>query len=235
MNAVLRKVDREPVGWPSREIELSCPEWLLARWERYYGREAAEAIARAALAEPEKYHARRSAPGYRLAEPSCRCSASNAARSFSISAPRRATRPRRRSKRACARWLATSITAASRSCGAWARDLVVLDGRRPLPFARRFDRILVDAPCSGTGTLGRNPEIKWRLESADLEDLPRRQKALLTNARAALAPGGLLVYSHLFARTEENRDVVAEVPPDWLSRPSSAFPDAIPGTVSTPL
>ena len=61
-------------------------------------------------------------------------------------------------------------------------DLVVLDGTRPLPFARRFDRILVDAPCSGTGTLGRNPEIKWRLTPGDLDDLRGRQSALLANA-----------------------------------------------------
>jgi 16S rRNA (cytosine967-C5)-methyltransferase len=87
--------------------------------------------------------------------------------------------------------------------------LVVLDGTRPLPFARGFDRILVDAPCSGTGTLGRNPEIKWRLKPADLDDLQRRQTALLGNARALLAEGGLLVYSTCSLEPEENEAVVA--------------------------
>ena len=94
--------------------------------------------------------------------------------------------------------------------------LVVLDGTRPLPFARRFDRILVDAPCSGTGTLGRNPEIKWRLRPDDLDDLRRRQGALLANARAALAPGGLLVYSTCSLEPEENEGVVAAVPPELV-------------------
>ena len=74
-------------------------------------------------------------------------------------------------------------------------NLVVLDGTRPLPFAHRFDRILVDAPCSGTGTLGRNPETKWRLRAARFARSPARQIALLRNGRAALAPGGVLVYS----------------------------------------
>ena len=63
-------------------------------------------------------------------------------------------------------------------------DLLVLDGTQPLPFAGRFDRILVDAPCSGTGTLGRNPEIKWKLRPEDLADLQRRQKALLAQRPA---------------------------------------------------
>src|SRR5690349_11325758 len=55
VNAVLRKVDRRPLTWPTREVDLSCPEWLLARWESFYGAIAAEAIARAALREPETY------------------------------------------------------------------------------------------------------------------------------------------------------------------------------------
>jgi 16S rRNA (cytosine967-C5)-methyltransferase len=94
--------------------------------------------------------------------------------------------------------------------------LVALDGTRPLPFARQFDRILVDAPCSGTGTLGRNPEIKWRLRPRDLDDLRLRQSALLAQARAALAPGGVLVYSTCSLEPEENEGVVAAVPPELV-------------------
>ncbi len=89
---------------------------------------------------------------------------------------------------------------------------MVVDGTRPLPFARCFDRILVDAPCSGTGTLGRNPEIKWRLTPEDLADLHARQSALLGHALALLAPGGLLVYSTCSLEPEENDEVVAGKP-----------------------
>ena len=67
-------------------------------------------------------------------------------------------------------------------------------------------------PCSGTGTVGRNPEIKWRLSPADFGDLQQRQIALLSNARAALAPGGLLVYSTCSLEPEENEQVVAGAP-----------------------
>jgi 16S rRNA (cytosine967-C5)-methyltransferase len=102
--------------------------------------------------------------------------------------------------------------------------LVVLDGTRPLPFGRCFDRILVDAPCSGSGTLGRNPEIKWRLTPADLEDLPRRQAALLANAREALAPGGLLVYSTCSLEPEENQAVAVGVPAELLLETALRLP-----------
>jgi 16S rRNA (cytosine967-C5)-methyltransferase len=87
--------------------------------------------------------------------------------------------------------------------------VVTLDASKPLPFTCRFDRILVDAPCSGTGTLARNPEIKWRLKPEDIANLQSRQIAILRNALAQLAPGGLLVYSTCSLEREENQDVVA--------------------------
>jgi 16S rRNA (cytosine967-C5)-methyltransferase len=71
---------------------------------------------------------------------------------------------------------------------------------------------LLDAPCSGTGTLARNPEIKWRLHPSDILRLRDKQTVLLRNALAALAPGGLLVYSTCSLEREENEDVVAGLP-----------------------
>jgi 16S rRNA (cytosine967-C5)-methyltransferase len=87
-----------------------------------------------------------------------------------------------------------------------------------------FDRVLADVPCSGTGTLARNPEIKWRLQTHisqrqgdmghhrdDLVDLHARQVAILRGALSKLRRGGRLVYSTCSLEPEENEDVVSEV------------------------
>ena len=89
--------------------------------------------------------------------------------------------------------------------------LVALDAEQPLPFNEQFDRILVDAPCSGTGTLARHPEIRWRLQPEQLGEFHRLQVRMLRNALAILAPGGRLVYSTCSIEPEENDAVVAEV------------------------
>jgi 16S rRNA (cytosine967-C5)-methyltransferase len=85
---------------------------------------------------------------------------------------------------------------------------VIAADARHLPFALTFDRILADVPCSGTGTLARNPEIKWRLKSEDLLDLQSRQVAILKSALAQLAIRGRLVYSTCSLEREENEAVV---------------------------
>lgn len=90
-------------------------------------------------------------------------------------------------------------------------EVVRVDATRPLPFSNKFDRILVDAPCSGTGTLGRNPEIKWRLQATDLPRLAASQAAILRNALDALRPGGRLVYATCSLEPEENELVIEKV------------------------
>jgi 16S rRNA (cytosine967-C5)-methyltransferase len=85
---------------------------------------------------------------------------------------------------------------------------VVAADARYLPLSETFDRILADVPCSGTGTLARNPEIKWRLKAEDLHDLQSRQRAILTSALTRLRVGGRLVYSTCSLEREENEAVV---------------------------
>jgi 16S rRNA (cytosine967-C5)-methyltransferase len=105
-------------------------------------------------------------------------------------------------------------------------ETLILDGTQPLPFERRFDRILVDAPCSGTGTLARHPEIRWQLRDDDLTDLHARQARLLKNALANLAPQGRLIYSTCSLEPEENEFVVKEA----LGGRQSQFRVVTPGS-----
>lgn len=85
---------------------------------------------------------------------------------------------------------------------------VIAADARALPLNAKFDRVLVDAPCSGTGTLARNPEIKWRLKLDDLRDLQSRQIDILRSAMAHLASGGMLVYATCSLEREENEEVI---------------------------
>ena len=85
----------------------------------------------------------------------------------------------------------------------------VLDATQ-LPFEKQFDLVLCDAPCSGTGTLSRNPEIRYRLTVNDLARHHERQVRLLRSAMRALCEGGRLAYSTCSLEAEENENVVAE-------------------------
>lgn len=117
--------------------------------------------------------------------------------------------------------------------------LVVHDATAELPFPEAsFDRVLVDAPCSGTGTLRRNPEIRWRLKPADIAELASRQIRILANAASMVRPGGFLLYSTCALEPDENEDVIATFikgHPDFHPTPLLAAPDLLTetGTVRT--
>lgn len=87
--------------------------------------------------------------------------------------------------------------------------IVQIDLARALPFDGAFDLVLVDAPCSGLGTLRREPDLKWRREPADLVTMAAVQQRMLAAAARAVAPGGVLVYATCSSEPEEN-DEVAE-------------------------
>ena len=215
VNAILRKTDRTPVPWPDRATELSMPLWLLQKWDRQFGPETTNKIAAAFLQPAQSYVASSGRiqdigaqsvvplldlhPGQTYLD---LCAAPGNKTAQAIQQGVRAV--------ACDIHLHRLKQMRDLNC-----PLVVLDGAQPLPFRTKFDRILVDAPCSGTGTLGRNPEIKWRLKPSDLFHLHSKQVALLRQALEHLCPGGRLVYSTCSLEMEENELVIQEIPGDW--------------------
>jgi len=231
VNAVLRRMTREKFAGAA---SASTPAWLMERWIRHYGAETAAGIARASLQAPERFiRVGSGAPpagavatdvpgafvlpegdpgGFRFQDIGSQavvpllelragmtfldlCAAPGNKTAQALETPLHAI--------ACDLHLSRA-----RTLTALGIPVVALDATRPLPFAGTFDRILVDAPCSGTGTLARNPEIKWRLRPEDIADLQGRQIALLRNALAALKPGGILVYSTCSLEPEENERVI---------------------------
>lgn len=239
VNAVLRKVNRSSVSWPDRATGLSQPPWLLERWERQYGPGVAGQIAQAFLEPPATWLRIPSGvvpPGIEVepsAIPGCFRLVAGSPGDLRIqdigsqsivplldlqpglslldvcAAPGNKTAQALESGvRAVACDLHHSRLAHLKGLGC---GLVMLDGAVSLPFRARFDRILLDVPCSGTGTLGRNPEIKWRLRPKNLADLHQLQARLLSNALERLAPGGKLVYSTCSLEPEENEAVLEEV------------------------
>ena len=230
VNAVLRKVNRDPVAWPSAAVELSHPAWLLERWERQYGPETAAAIARANLRVPLTWvnpaTGRIQDIGSQAIVPLLHIEPGQTFLDLCAAPGNKTAQALAAGARVTACDIHLRRLALLRDLGV---DLVVLDGTQTLPFRRRFDRILVDAPCSGTGTLARNPEIKWRLQPADLGDLHTRQSALLAQGWQALAPGGLLVYSTCSLEREENEDVVATLPGAPVAETMHRIPGRDPG------
>jgi 16S rRNA (cytosine967-C5)-methyltransferase len=237
VNAVLRKVNRAPVKWPNRATEFSTPAWMLTRWEQRHGAQLAAGIAAAFLETPQTYVR---APGGRIdgleLEPTAvagcyRVVSGRPEPSMMQDIGSQSIvglldlRPGMSFLDVCAspgNKTAQAIEAGVRTVAcdvSWKRlvglkrldcALVQLDGTAPLPFAARFDRILLDAPCSGTGTIGRNPEIKWRVQPEEFASQHARQLRLLINAMERLSRGGKLVYSTCSLEREENCDVVYE-------------------------
>jgi 16S rRNA (cytosine967-C5)-methyltransferase len=95
-----------------------------------------------------------------------------------------------------------------RASGATTVRIVRLDLSRPLPFRNVFDCVFVDAPCSGLGTLQRDPDIRWRRRPEELPLFARNQFAQLTCAAEGVKPGGRLIYATCSSEPEENEGVV---------------------------
>ena len=246
-NAVLRKVNRDVVDWPDRARALSCPEWMLSRWQKSFGEAQTIGIAQSALAEPQHYVR---IPQGQATPMELALEATAVAGCWRVSDSLPETlrfhdigsqsivpnldlhaghtlldlcaAPGNKMAQALETPLGLAVagdvslerlrTVAARC------DRVVLDATATLPFGKKFDRVLVDAPCTGTGTLAGNPEIKWRIRPTDFERFQEKQRTILGNALRVLAPAGKLVYATCSLEHEENEDVVKAVLakfPEW--------------------
>ena len=97
-----------------------------------------------------------------------------------------------------------------RQSGAANVRIVQADARAVPPFRQAFDAILIDAPCSGLGTLRRDPDVRWRRSEADLADLASRQRDMLNSLASVVRQGGRIVYSTCSSEPEENEAVVED-------------------------
>lgn len=233
-NAILRRAteaDLLAFGRNDVAVRTAHPRWLFDRWTRMYGAERAAKIAAANQelsypdiivdgplppgAEPSqlvegiaKLHGS-SLGYYGIDEGSAVIAAIAAAAGGDIldltAAPGGKTRFMATKRAADVVANDISITRLRPLIGAH-RRIVVSDARRA-PFAHRFRTVLLDAPCSATGTIRKNPELKWRLRESDLAAFAALQRELL--ASALVLAGETVIYSTCSLEPEENDDVVA--------------------------
>jgi 16S rRNA (cytosine967-C5)-methyltransferase len=85
-----------------------------------------------------------------------------------------------------------------------AKNVVPLVDDARHPALRNMDAVLVDVPCTGTGTFRRHPDARWRLKASDLAVMPAIQRSIIRAAAEAVKPGGLLIYSTCSLEPEEN-------------------------------
>jgi 16S rRNA (cytosine967-C5)-methyltransferase len=229
VNAVLRRVatdlGRGPVAWPDPATELSYPDWIVARLARDLGpssaRAALVAMNRPAsmTVRPDGYVQDRASqlvaahvgarPGERIldvcAAPGGKATALAGDPALVVAADLSPAR---------------AATVAANAARLDVRDLavVVADGVVPPWRPASFDRVLVDAPCSGLGVLRRRPDARWRVQPGDVPRLAGLQRRLLTAAVPLVRPGGLLVYSVCTLTREETAGIDG-----WLARTAPAL------------
>jgi 16S rRNA (cytosine967-C5)-methyltransferase len=104
---------------------------------------------------------------------------------------------------------ADALARTARRLGALNVRVEVADGALARPEGASFDRVLVDPPCSGLGTLQARPDLRWRATPAGVAEMAGAQTALLAAGAAAVRPGGVLVYSTCTISPRENQDVIA--------------------------
>lgn len=134
---------------------------------------------------------------------------------------------------------ASLVAFGARAAHAGLLGVVAADATRPPWADDTFDRVLVDAPCSGLGALRRRPESRWRRTSAEVTGLVPLQRSLLEHALDAVRPGGVVGYATCSPVLAETRDVVAALVAERddvrLEDARPLFPPGLPGGIDGPL
>lgn len=200
VNAVLRRVATTPVTWPDAATELSYPDWIVERLVGELGAEDARAALEIMNAAPEVTEradgyvqdlasqwvaeAVEAQPGELVAD---LCAAPGGKATLLAATGARVVAGDRRPGRI------RLLTGNARL--EHPLHVVAADAAAPPFAAGAFDRVLVDAPCSGLGTLRRRPDLRWRIDPDAPERLGRLQRSMVDAAAEVVRPGGRLVYS----------------------------------------
>ena len=244
VNAVLRRVAANPVEWPDAATRLSYPDWIVERLTGELGPVDANA-ALERMNQPPPVTTR--ADGYVQDTASQRVADLVEVRPGDLvadlcAAPGgKATRLAADGAHVIAADLRpgrAALIAANASRLDVAVDVVVADGTAPPLRAGVFDRVVVDAPCSGLGALRRRPDARWRIEPGDIGTLAALQRELLAAARPLLRPGGVLVYSVCTLTAAESVDLddgawPALAPPPAPWRPTGRGARLLPQDADT--
>lgn len=234
VNAILRRISERAPEPDDLATRTAHPQWLIDRWIRNFGAEKAEAIANAnqELSYPDVLSLTGEVPPN--GEPSTLVDRIYKLRGSTADLDRATFWPMDEGSAAVANLAANqgndiidlaaapggkTLLMKTRGARVVSNDVsiarllllrnalrVVSDGRRP-PFRRKFQVVLLDAPCSATGTIRKNPEIKWRLRESDLATFAKLQRELLASALELASE--TVVYSTCSLEPEENEEVVA--------------------------
>lgn len=232
VNAVLRKVASSDVEWPSEAVRLSYPDWLVERLTADHGEADALAMLERMNVEPT-VHER--SDGYvqdiasqwvceavdaqasdlvldSCAAPGGKATLLAADGATVIAADRRLNR-------------AKLITQNAERISTPSVLTVVADGTAAPYVPGIFDRVLVDAPCSGLGVLRRRADARWRIDAEAIDRLTRLQSRLLASGAESVKVGGRLVYSVCTVTKSETTEIAATIPDNFVPIPAAELGD----------
>lgn len=218
VNAVLRRVASTPMVWPDDATRLSYPDWIVRTFRREFGERGDDALETMNLPAPVS----RRDDGYvqdlasQWVVEAVGATAGELVLDVCAGPGGKATGLAATGARVIG--VDVSPTRAglvadnARACGV-SIGVAVSDARSPALAAASFDRVLVDAPCSGLGALRRRPDARWRIAESDVSDLVALQAEILAASARLVKPGGVLVYSVCTITAEESIDHA--VPPGF--------------------